>query len=646
MCGIAGFFAKDATLPSSLLETMTLKLAHRGPDDQGFYGLNANGDPVTWKLESALRADLRVGLGFRRLAILDLSENGAQPMGTPEGRFQLVFNGQIYNYVELRDELAQVVFRSTSDTEVLLNLLARRGLSALDSLDGMFAFAFFDREEGVLQLVRDPVGIKPLYYFEDHRGFFFSSELRSLVTALMGKPELEASLLSRYFLNGWLVEPETIYRGIKKLEPGHVMTVRWGKIEKNRPYWDFDFRPEAAPSFDDWVEQLDSALKISLRRQLRSDVPVAFFLSGGVDSSLLSAEAAAIFDQHPTTYTIGFKWHDGGGVDADLEAARLLKQKYDFDYQELLLEPSIVSLLPRVVQALEEPIADAAAICSYLICQVAGSRFKVLVSGQGADELFGGYPIFQAGFVSHKLESLPRGVRRVIAGLARGLPYSIGKRAFQNVHRLRKITQASVSGWPESFCLLRSPMRHDQVNELLRPELRASQWDPFAAQRKLIADKPHLGLLDQMLYIDSKTYLPALNLAYSDKTSMAHSVELRVPYLGRSILDLVQRMPSSAKFGPKGTKLVLKAVAEERLPPQILKRPKAGFGLPLRQWFLGELQPMARELLAPERLAKQGLFEPNVPTRWLQEHADRKADHCMKLYALMAFQLWHEQFLS
>jgi asparagine synthase (glutamine-hydrolysing) len=643
MCGIAGFISKKAPVPAMTLEAMTDSLAHRGPDDHGFFGWEADFQIHRWK-ERGAAYPLRVGLGSRRLAILDLSANGAQPMGTADDRYWLSFNGQIYNYLELRERLAGVAFRSQSDTEVLLQLFARYGSDCLTELNGMFAFAIFDRTKRELTLARDPLGIKPLYYFRDERGFFFASEIRALLAARAGNPTLRRELLARHFATNWLPDPDTLFEGIFRLEPGHCLVIDDRLEMRKSAFWDLRMRPQPQFPAEEWERALAAALRHAVARHLRSDVPVGFFLSGGIDSSLLTAQASRLESGNRTAFTIGFRWTNRSREAADIRYARMVALKYPLDHREIVLEPAIVSVLPKVIDALEEPLADPAAVCSYLICQAAAGQLKVLFSGQGADELFGGYPVYQAGFLAAAAQRLPGAVRATGAGLLARVPYRLAGLTVQTVHRLRKIAVAASLPWPQTFLSLRSPMRADEAIALLSPSLRDHQAPLFAVQEGLYANARDWNRFDQMMYLDAKTYLPALNLAYSDKTSMAHSVELRVPFLDREIVDLVERIPTEHKVNLREGKLVLKSVARSWLPPAVVSRPKAGFGLPLRQWFLDELQPMAADLLAPERLRRQGLLDPDLPSLWLREHREKRADHCMRLYSLMTFQLWLDRF--
>ncbi|MBY0372163.1 asparagine synthase (glutamine-hydrolyzing) [bacterium] len=640
MCGFAGFSVQAGLDPRQTLHPMADAIAHRGPDDFGYFGWAA-GAARRWRQSEAPNS-VQVGLGFRRLSILDLSEAAAQPMGTPEQRYWIVFNGQIYNFPDLKASLPGVSWRSTGDTEVLLHHLARHGIAGLAQLNGMYAFAFFDTQTGEMILARDPLGIKPLYYFIDARGIFFGSEIRSLLKVLPGKPELNRRLVSRYLMNGWVPDPDTLFKSICRVPPGHYLHVRRnGQVSEHR-FWDLELQAEQGLSLAQWKERLASELDAALDRQMRSDVPLGFFLSGGVDSSLLAARAARTHTHRPRAFSIGFQWGraaDGGG---DLRASRLVAGRFPIDREEIIVAPNVVDLLPKVIDTLEEPIADAAALCSYLLCQAARSKVSVLISGQGADEIFGGYPVYQAGRIAGSMRALPESLNRLMHHTAQKIPYSVGGRQVQSVHRLRKLFTSVQNPWPDPFLLMRSPFRLGDMDALLSLDLRQEQEPPYGQHHALFENAREWDRYSQMLYLDTKTYLPALNLAYSDKTAMAHSVELRVPFLDQRIIDLAEKIPARYKASLKGSKILLKAVAEQTLPTAITRRRKAGFGLPLRDWFVRDLQPMAADLLAPGRLQRQGLLNPELPMQWLKEHREMRADHCTKLYTLMTLQLWLE----
>lgn len=639
MCGIAGFYAAAAS--ESLLERMTDSLSHRGPDSRGYVAFTRN-TQKSWHIPGHSERNHEVGLGNRRLKILDLSDHGRQPMSTPDRRFWLTFNGLIFNYTELKEKLPDTSFVSSCDTEVLLHLLAKYGKPALGLLNGIFAFAFYDSVEKKLLLARDPVGVKPLYYSHTNSGFFFGSEIKSILPALSGRPRMRTDLLARYFLNSWMPDPDTLFEGIYKIPPGFALTIEPDKSSLDR-YWDLSYGREESLSLEQWKEGLDNALAGAVERQMRSDVPLAFFLSGGIDSSLLAAKAARLNRKPPTTYTIGFEWSRSQFDRLDLESARIVANRFGLEHREIILSPSILSLLPKIIETLEEPIADTAAICSYLICEAARSDFTVLISGQGGDELFGGYPVFRGGLAAKRLAGLPIPILAILDSVANNLPYRVLGKRLQTVTRLKKLFFSAESSWPEPFVRMRSPIRVDQVDRLLTPEIARLQKAPFAPQMALFENAREWDPAHQMLYLDFKTFLPALNLTYTDKTSMAHSVDVRVPLLDLDIIRFVERMPSNLKFSAFESKILLKKVARGLLPDSIVDRKKSGFGLPLKDWLVTDLQPLARECLSPELLRRQGLFDAKLVERWLTEHSAEKADHSFRIYALMTLQLWMDR---
>jgi len=642
MCGFVGFQSREA-LPSALLEKMTTSIAHRGPDDQGFLGIDTSGKLHTWKRPGEKKLDLVLGMGFRRLAILDLSEAGAQPMTTPSGHHWITFNGEIYNYLELHSEIKDAQVRSSSDTEVLLHLLSRQGMDALAKLNGIFAFALLESASRKLSLVRDQFGVKPLYYTQEGNALFYGSEIRPLLIA-KGAPRLNRPLLGRYLMCNWIPDPDTMFEGIFRLPAGTRMDVDRDLRITQKTYWDFNLSKQKEQPLSDWLGQLDHTLDHAVDRQLRSDVPVAFFLSGGIDSSLLAVKANAIAKRAPTTYTIGFDWSHSKDDSLDLEAARFLAKKFSFKHKEIILSPSIVNLLPKVVETLEEPISDPAAICSYLICEAAKNDFKVLVSGQGGDEMFGGYSLFPNALLTARAQKLPGMLLAAMNATAKKLPYSIGGKRVQSVHRLQKFLQSASTQWPEALFNLRSSMATLPFADLMDERVFAEQKNPYGRHQEVFQRAASWDVLRQSLYMDTKTYLPALNLFYTDKTSMMNSVEVRVPFLDMEIAGLAETLPNEYKVHGKETKVLLKRLAEKYLPREVTHRKKTGFGLPVRDWLLKDLQPMARDLFAADRLSAQKLFKPESLQRLLTEHQNKTSDHSSKIYLLMTLQLWMDRF--
>lgn len=646
MCGIAGFYTFGShQVSEDRLESMTDALLHRGPDGRGYAVFNRGSAPMrSWSAPTQDQKAHHFGLGNRRLKILDLSDNGAQPMASIDGRYWLTFNGLIYNFAELRRELSHVRFRSTCDTEVLLYWLIHRGVDGLNQLNGIFSFAFFDSKTETLLIARDPVGVKPLYYTRTASAFYFSSEIKSLLPLLPGKPRLRKELVSRFLLNNFMPDPDTLIEGIYKLPPGHFLSIdNTGQFEP-RQYWDLSYSRFEHRSLDEWVRELSTTLDGAVNRQMKSDVPLAFFLSGGIDSSLMAAKAARLNQTAPTTYTIGFDWATAPIDRLDLESSRVVAKHFGLNHREIILSPSIVSLLPTVVDTLEEPIADTAALCSFLICEAARKDFTVLISGQGGDELFGGYPVFRAGLASQALSRFPKSGLSALDFVAGHLPYTIWGRRLQTVSRLRRLFFAAKSPWPQSFLEMRSPTRSDQLPGLLSENLFDIQDNPFAPQLTLFEKSRSWSARDQMLFLDFKTFLPALNLTYTDKTSMKNSVDVRVPLLDLEVIRLMEMVPAEFKFDLNHSKTLLKRMCRGLLPDGIIDRKKAGFGLPLKEWLSNDLKALAHDTLAPDRLKSQGLFNPAVPTRWLKEHQAGTGDHSLRLYALLTLEIWMDRF--
>lgn len=638
MCGIVGFYAREG-ISSEVLERMATSVRHRGPDDEGFFGVGVDGKILHWKKPGEVRADLHVGMAFRRLAILDLSPHGAQPMATADRRHWICFNGEIYNYVELRERMLGQSFSSTGDTQVLLSLLSSRGVEAVNELNGIFAISLYDTQAERLTLIRDPLGIKPLYYEDRKEGLFFGSEVRALRASSPHAPRLNLPLVSRFLMSNWIPDPDTLFEGIYRLEPGSLLEIGPDVRPQKTRYWDFGFKPRVLGALE-WEERLEAALKGAVDRQLRSDVPVAFFLSGGVDSSLLTASAVRARREQMTAYTVGFSWSKNADDRIDLESSRLLARELKLDHHELILSPDVLGVFPKVIDSLEEPISDPAALCSYLICEAASPRYRVLISGQGADELFGGYGLYQNALLTRRAQGMPQGLLAGFEAGAELLPYSIAGRPQQRVHRLQKFLRLAQRPWPEALFLLRSSLGPEDPAQLLTNETLRAQADPFGRHRELLAKVAGGTAGEQALYLDTKAYLSALNLFYSDKTSMAHSIELRVPFLDRELVELAETLPLEEKFDRRRSKILLKRVAARILPREIVHRKKTGFGLPVRDWLRKDLRPLAQELLDPALLREQALFNPELVQGWMNEHARGTRDHSARLFLLMSFQMW------
>ena len=631
MCGICGTVGRADERELGL---MTDAMAHRGPDGRGV--VTFGGTPPA-------------GLGNRRLAILDPTPAGAQPMSFRD-RWWITYNGELYNFRELRAELEAVGerFESDCDTEVLLRLFALHGPEMLARLNGVFAFAVWDDLEKKLFLARDRLGVKPLYLARARSVFGFASELRSLLP-LVGGARLDETALADYLTHLWVPDPRTAFRGIEKLPPGHCAWVDNDRTEI-RQYWDLDFSPDERPERE-WVDAVADAVTRSVRRQMVSDVPLGAFLSGGVDSSAIVAAMAATADP-VSTYTIGFEAEDLRHeiVPDDIRHARRVAMLFRTEATELMLEPDVLNLLPKAVSHLEEPVADPAAISTYLICRAASERrMPVMLSGMGGDELFAGYPRYLAYRVSRTLDHAPpplvRLAERSVSAVAHpGRPGRLrGPR-----RNLWKFTRASGLPPLERYLSFSSYYSASELGDLVTPELGAvlDGYDPLARHRAYIESDSGRDELSNLLYLDAKTFLPCLNLTYTDKMSMAASVEVRVPLLDDELVALAARIPSSLKLRGTRRKYVFKKSQERVLPQSIVWRRKAGFGAPVRAWLGRDLAPMVSDLLSEATVSRRGLVRPAAVRRLLDENASGEADRSLQIYALLALELWQQTFID
>jgi asparagine synthase (glutamine-hydrolysing) len=635
MCGTCG---SVGVADEALISRMNAVQAHRGPDGDGA------------KLFPSGNGDVPAALGHRRLAIIDVSPKGAQPMPYADGRYWITYNGELYNFKELRAELAAegLSFRSECDTEVLLAMYARHGEEMLGRLNGIFAFAIWDTERHELFLARDRLGVKPLYYAQHDGSLFFASEAKALLTALPS-PSLDHRALLDYLTFLWVPDPDTLFQGISALLPGHWATYSHRAL-KVVQYWDMRFAPDQDPTSESWVERTRDTVQAAVRRQMVSDVPLGSFLSGGVDSG---AVVAAMRDEFPevTTYTVGFSQEDLAYeiVPDDLRYARELATEFELDYHERILHPEIVDLLPKLVWHLDEPVADPAAITTYLICSAARERLTVILSGMGGDEVFAGYPRHLAAQLTRAIDVVPRPIRRAVRRTLEGRLTVGGPGRMRGPRRntmklLRGIDQSSIDRYL-TYC---SYYRPDELRGLLSAELGAEAMDadPFHRHREYASRVRGEHWLNQLLYIDMKTFLPCLNLAYTDKMSMAASTEVRVPLLDDEVVDLSSRLPPRLKLRGTTRKYAFKRSMAGVLPQEVIWRPKAGFGAPLRAWLGAELRPMVADLLSPGSVRARGLFDVDAVQALIRDNDAGVADNALRIWALLVLELWQREFVD
>jgi asparagine synthase (glutamine-hydrolysing) len=626
VCGIVGnvLARADRTPNPAVLERMNDRITHRGPDDGGVF----------------VRGP--AGLAMRRLKIIDLA-TGHQPMAGEEERVWVVFNGEIYNFQELRKALAARghVFTTRSDTEVIVHGYEERGLASLGDLEGMFAIAIWDAPARTLVLARDRLGIKPLYYAVLPDQIVFASELKALTEHPAIERTLDLTALSRYLAHEYVPAPHSIFRAVRKLPAGHWLTYTDGRV-KLEPYWDVHFQRDGGIDEAEAVDALRAALDRSVKQHLVSDVPLGVFLSGGIDSSTIAAFAARHFSGRLKTFSIGF---EDPSFDETAHARRVARA-LDTDHQEEILDPrAALDLVARLPELLDEPLGDASFLPTYLLSRFTRRSATVALSGDGGDELFAGYPTYQAHRLAQAVELVPRWVRhRLIRPAVERLPVSLDNLSFD--FRLKRFVQGMELTPVDRHAAWLGSFMPDEQLALFTPDALARMETPpsYAAFHEMLSHAPSASDIERMLYLDLKGYLGEGVLAKVDRASMACSLEVRVPFLDHRVVELAARLPMRLKLRRLTTKYVLKRALSGVLPRDILERPKKGFGIPLGRWFRGELAPMLRDACAPDVIRRAGLFRPDAIGRLFAEHAEGRRDHRKKLYTLLAFQLWASRY--
>lgn len=628
MCGIAGFtqLHRPGADPQALIRRMTVPLAPRGPDGEGFY------------------LDEHVALGHRRLSIIDLA-GGSQPMAIQNGRYQTVYNGEIYNYIELRADLERrgCVFTTHSDTEVLLHQYALDGVDALRQFNGMFAMAIWDRDEQRLFLARDRMGVKPLYYSVCDGELLFASELKSLLAHPGVGRRLNRLSVSKYFTYGYVPTPHTIFEGVYKLEPGYYLLFDRNGLQK-RLYWDIPLEdnPLSERTVDEWAEDLRAVLRDAVVKRLRSDVPIGVFLSGGIDSSAVTALAAQAAARQIKTFSIGF---DESSYD-ESPYARMVAERYGTDHHhEVLSAARTVSLLPDVMKILDEPFADASVVPTWLLSHFTAKSVKVALGGDGGDELFLGYPAFQAHKLMERLSILPTGWRDRLNWLARRIP--ISHRYASAEYLIQQFFKGAGVSPEIRFFLWLGYFGNEQKRHLLSEETRQSllRANPFEDVINLVRQSGLLRDFERLQYLCMKLYLQDDILVKVDRASMANSLEVRAPFLDYQFVEFAARInPAYKLHGLLGTKYILKRALRGLLPDSIIRRRKAGFMIPLAQWLSHDLRPLVEELCSESALRADGLFDPVFVRQMLDDHFAARQDYRKMIWALLAFQIWRRNY--
>jgi len=646
MCGISGVVNCGNR---DVLARMTHVQSHRGPDDAGLW-------------EQRFADGSYMGLGSRRLAILDLSPNGHMPMANESRSVWITYNGEIYNFPELRKELASKGYRfsSETDTEVLLHLYEEEGPECVKRLKGMFAFAICDMRGSapLLFMARDHFGVKPFYYWYRGRQMAFASEIKALLEVPGIEAEMDVEALHRYLTFLWVPGSKTMLRGISKLPAGHSATLQGGEL-KIESYWDLAFPPleHVYPAREeDLVAEVRDRFRRSVEGQLISDVPVGAFLSAGLDSSgIVAVMAQSNQSRHPVrTYTITFpeKYRVGESTIDDPAIPARLARTLGCKNEQIVVEPDVASLLPMLTWHMDEPTADPALIPAYLVCREARKQATVLLSGVGGDELFAGYRKHVAYTWAQTYQRVPAGVRGIAERAMLSFPGMRGSRMKGAVRLAKKMARSGSLSPAEQFIRNGTYLDAEQKASLYTDELAAAarSFDPAIEHLLSFERVPDADFLNQMLYLDTKIFMTTLNLTYNDKMSMASSVEVRVPFLDRELAEFVAwNVPPTLKL--RGglrptTKYIFRQAMRDLLPEEVLEQPKAGFAAPIDYWLAHDLREMADELLSKEAVEKRGLFKPSAVRHLVEEHRKGGQDWSMQIWQLLTLEIWARLFLD
>lgn len=624
MCGISGILNfKGEPVDRSLVDRMTSIISHRGPDGAGIY---VSGE---------------VGLGHRRLSIIDL-EGGSQPMTNEDGSLYLIFNGEIYNFIELREELEKKghQFKTRSDTEVIVHGYEEWGLDCVKRFNGMFAFSLWDRKLKRLFLARDHLGVKPLYYMVLHGRFFFASEIKSLLVVPECPREVDLKAMGQLFTLRYVPSPDTLFKGIKKLPAAHLMVVDSRGLEARR-YW--TWTPQIRKGLDEklLIETYQSLVEDAVRLQMRSDVPVGLFLSSGIDSGTLLALMRKHTNAPIYTFTIGFE--EGGGRN-ETDDARKLAKRFGADHTEMVVGPKdYQNYFDRYLWDLEEPVGNETAAAFYFVSWLASQKVKVALTGQGVDEPWAGYNRHIGIKVSETYSRLPlfltAGVlRTVIDPLLRNEKV---KRAVGSLYE-----RDTLARFVKVYSFYSSQMKAGLFRGWVKQEISVNGYEARQALRRLQADVEDLDPLTQMLYIDTRANLPDDLLMVADKTSMANSLEVRVPFLDYRLIEFIETLPANLKLRRFRGKYLHKKAVEAWLPRKVVYRKKKGFANPVEYWLRGRMREYVDDCLLGERTAINKYFNPEYIKRIVVQHERGQQDYMRHIYLLISFELWHQKFIS
>ena len=638
MCGITGavWTRPEKALDPQTLQGMIDVLAHRGPDGEGSYQAELRSQP-------GRASSPGVALGHRRLAIIDVA-GGKQPMANEDGSLWLVFNGEIYNFRDLRRRLegSGHRFQTRSDTETILHLYEDQGLEFLDHLNGMFALALWDAQRRRLILARDRLGEKPLVYRLEPGRLLFASELKSLLEVPDVPRQLDPGAIDAYLTFKYVPHPQTIFRGLSKLPPGHVAVYADERLEVRR-YWRPDFQAEDDRPAKQYAEELRELLSSSVQMRLESDVPLGAFLSGGIDSTIVVGLMQKLSPEPVRTFSIGFPVPEYD----ETHYARLAAERFGTEHREFRVDPDAVAVLPKLVWHYDEPMADNSAVPTWYLSQVTRQHVTVALTGDGGDELFAGYPRYQAAWLAGHFDRLPDVVRRVLAGrFWQRLPASPRQKGIRR--RFKRFVEVLTHPPLRRYLEWVAVFTEGRRAELYEDDFLASlpEVDPLDFLAAEAARSSARDPVTSLSLTDLTTYLPCDLMTKVDIASMAHGLETRPPFLDHRVVELAARMPLRYKFRLGRGKRILREAFADLLPAEIRRRGKMGFGVPMDHWFRGPLANLTRDVLLDPRTLGRGLFRPAAVQELVESHLSGQFDHSYRLWSLLVLELWQRRWID
>lgn len=628
MCGIAGIAGKrgEAFSNEALVREMTARLVHRGPDDEGYY------------------AREEIAFGHRRLSIIDLS-TGKQPISNEDESVWITYNGEVYNFRELRKDLEAKghVFHTHTDTEVVVHAYEEYGDDCVTRLRGMFAFAIWDEKQRTLFLARDHAGVKPLYYAELDGALLFASEMKALLACRELPRDMDFQAMDEYFAYLYTVPPRTIFKAIRQLPPAHCLTWKDGAYTVRR-YWKPRFEKESR-SESEWAVLVHDCLEETIQSNMVSDVPLGAFLSGGLDSGTIVAMMAGASQEPVRTFTIGFG--EEGSLYDEVDQARVVADAFNTEHHVMQAEARVVDLLPAVVGHFDEPFGNPTAFLVYILSKLIREHVTVAVAGDGGDESFGGYARYAGAAMSQRFRMMPKPLRQyVINPLVNLLPEST--RGFHALRRIREFSAGSLLDPVDMYASWQTYFTPSQRGALYTGDVKreVGGYDPLDFIRGLFKECDTPDFVSQAMYADQNSFLPHNVLHYSDRMSMAHSLEIRVPFTDPKLMELMAGVPSSLQVKGFETKCLMRKAMEKRLPREVVRRKKLGFNPPMGVWLNTTLRDVVDDFLSEDNIRKQGFFRPEPIRAMVEAHRANRRDFTWHIWALVFFEQWRRSYLD